>query len=293
MRMRAIEYLPGMASVIDRYDALLLDQWGVLHDGGQPYPGAIDCLARLWAAGKTVVILSNSGRTGEENARFIERMGFDRGLFSEVISAGDDARDAVLTSDDPFYRRLGKRCLVLARERDTDLVDGLGLEVVADVEKAEFLFALSIDAPHQSVRGWEAVMARAAARGLPMVCGNPDLAQVTPEGALLEAVGLLAVRYAELGGEVRSHGKPSPRIYETCLRRVSCPRERIVAVGDSLHHDVLGASGVGLASILVASGVHREELGIAFGETPDPARCAVLFEQAGAVPDHVVPSFRW
>jgi ribonucleotide monophosphatase NagD (HAD superfamily) len=90
--------------MIDRYDALVLDQWGVLHDDGQPYPGAIDCVTRLWVAGKTVVNLSNSGRSGEENARFIAGMGFDRGHFSAVISAGDDARDAALTSDDPFYR---------------------------------------------------------------------------------------------------------------------------------------------------------------------------------------------
>ena len=291
--MKATEYLQGMADVIDRYDALLLDQWGVLHDGGQPYPGAIDCLARLGAAGKIVVILSNSGRSGEENARLIVRMGINRGLFGEVVSAGDDARDAILTSADPFYRGLGRRCLVLARARDAHLVDGLGLEVVTDVEQAEFLFALSIDAPRQSVRGWEPVLIRAAARCLPMVCGNPDLAQVTPSGTLLEATGLLAVRYAELGGDVRSHGKPSPRIYETCLKRLTCPRERIVAIGDSLQHDVLGASGVGLASILVAGGVHREALGITFGESPDPARCAALFRQAGAVPDHVLPSFRW
>ncbi len=291
--MKATGYLQGVADVVDRYDALLLDQWGVLHDGVKPYPGAVDCLARLRAAGKAVVILSNSGRSGEENARFIVRMGIDRGLFGEVVSAGDDARDAILGSSDPFYRALGRRCLVLARERDTHLVDGLGLEVVTDVEQAEFLFALSIDAPRQSVRGWEPVLIRAAARGLPMVCGNPDLAQVTPAGTLLEATGLLAVRYAELGGAVRSHGKPSPRIYQTCLRRMTCPQERIVAIGDSLQHDVLGASGAGLASILVAGGVHREALGIAFGESPDPARCAALFAQAGAVPDHVVPSFRW
>ena len=291
--MKATDCLRGMADAIDRYDALLLDQWGVLHDGAQPYPGAVDCLERLRLAGKTVVILSNSGRSGEENARFLVRMGVERGLFGEVVSAGDDARDAILNSAEPFYRSLGRRCLVLARERDAHLADGLGLEVVTDVEHAEFLFALSIDAPRQSVRGWEPVLIRAAARGLPMVCGNPDLAQVTPSGTLLEATGLLAVRYAELGGAVRSHGKPSPRIYQTCLRRLTCPRERIVAVGDSLQHDVLGARGVGLASILVAGGVHRGTLGITFGESPDPTRCAALFAQAGAVPDHLVPSFRW
>jgi HAD superfamily hydrolase (TIGR01459 family) len=278
----APEYLPGLASVSDRYDALILDQWGVLHDGVAPYPGAVDCLARLRAAGRSVIVLSNSGRSGAENAQFLERMGIDRELFGEVLSAGDDARDA-----------LGKHCLLLARERDGHLVAELGLTVVTEVDEADFLLAMSMDTEHQSVRGWEPVLARAAARRLPMVCGNPDLVQVTPDGTVCEAVGMLAVRYSELGGEVRSHGKPSPRIYETCLRRLPCPRGRIVTVGDSLQHDVRGARGVGLASVFVAGGIHRNDLGIAFGKHPSSESCRALFAREGVTPDYVVPSLRW
>lgn len=291
--MASTEYLPGMARVIGRYDALIVDQWGVLHDGVTLYPGAVDCLRRLQAAGKAVLVLSNSGRTGAENARLLAEMGIDRTLFREVVSAGDDARDALLNSADPFYRQLGKRCLPLARERDAHLVAGLGLEVVDDVANADFLFALSLDAQEQSVEGWTPVLARAAARGLPMICGNPDLVQVMPDGTVRETVGMLAVRYAELGGEVRSHGKPASGIYEASLRRFACPRERVVAVGDSLHHDVCGARGVGLASVFVAGGIHREDLGITFGDSPDPGRCRRLFAREGATPDYVVPAFRW
>jgi len=278
---------------MDDYDAFLLDQWGVLHDGHRPYPGAIDCLRRIRAEHKAVVILSNSGRRGDENAQLLEAMGFERKLFDAVISAGDDARDAILHDQDPFYRGLGTRCLLLARPSDLDLARGLGRELVADVAQADFLLVLSIDAPHQSLAGWEPVLARAAARALPMVCGNPDFSRVARDGALFEAPGLLARRYQELGGEVRWHGKPYERIYHTCLRGLSCARARTAAVGDSLHHDVRGAAGVGLASVLVASGVHRAELGIAPGENPEPARCAQLYAQAGAAPDYLVSLFRW
>lgn len=283
----------GMAELMNSHDAFILDQWGVLHDGHTPYPGAIDCLQRMRTAGKAIVILSNSGKRGEDNARLIAQMGFARDLFDAVVCAGDDARDAILHDPDPFYRALGPRCLPIARTEDRQLADGLDRQLVTDVEQADFLFVLSMDAPVQSVALWEPTLQRAAQRRLPMVCGNPDLARVSAAGELLEAPGLLASRYAALGGDVRLHGKPSPRIYDTCLRALPYPRQRIAGIGDSLLHDVAGAAGVGLPSVFIASGVHRDALGIDCGQMPDPATCERLYTQAGAWPDYLVPSFRW
>ena len=85
----------GVAELAGRYDGFLLDQWGVLHDGAIAHEGAVACLEALRAAGKPVVILSNSGRSGAENARQLAKFGFARELYDEVISAGDDARDAL------------------------------------------------------------------------------------------------------------------------------------------------------------------------------------------------------
>jgi HAD superfamily hydrolase (TIGR01459 family) len=290
-------YLQGLRELAPACDALLLDQWGVLHDGHQAYPGAVDCLRRLRDAGKAVVILSNSGKSGEENARLIEAMGFGRELFDAVVSAGDDVRDAILSGDDGFHAGLGRRCLLLSREADRHVADGLGLEIITDLvdgpDRADFVLLMSMDAPAQSVSGWEPVLRRTAARRLPMVCGNPDLARVTRDGTLLEAPGLVARRYEEIGGEVRLHGKPDSRIYRTCLRRLPARAGRVVAIGDSLHHDILGANRAGLRSLLVAGGVHREELGCRFGELPDPALARALFERTGAVPDLVAPVFGW
>ncbi len=282
-----------MAGLMASHDAFIIDQWGVLHDGHSPYDGAIDCLRRVRAAGKAVAILSNTGKRGEDNARLMVDMGFTRDLFDAVVCAGDDARDAIMHDPDPFYRTLGPRCLPLARTEDRHLADGLGRQLVTDVEQADFLFVLSMDAPRQSVALWEPVLARAAARCLPMVCGNPDIARVSPSGQMFEAPGLLARRYAELGGAVRMHGKPNRRIYDSCLRALPFPRTRIAGIGDSLQHDVVGAVGAGLTSVFVACGVHRDALGIGFGQMPEPDRCERLYEQTGARPDYLISAFRW
>ena len=285
--------LGGMAELMYSHDAFIIDQWGVLHDGHAPYARAIDCLQRIRKAGKAVVMLSNSGKRGEDNARLVAKMGFARDLFDAVVCAGDDARDAVLHDPDPFYRTLGPRCMLMTRPEDGHLADELDRQQVDDVEQADFLLVLSMNAPVQSLALWEPTLVRAAARGLPMVCGNPDLARVSASGELFEAPGLLARRYAELGGAVRLHGKPSLRIYQTCLRALPYAHHRIACVGDSLLHDVVGAAGAGLPSVFVASGVHQEELGVAFGHTPDPTACERLYARFDARPDYLVPVFRW
>ena len=288
--LASVDALPAVA------DGLLLDQWGVLHDGHRPYPGAVAALQRLRRAGLRVVILSNSGRSGAENAGILHRMGFEPALFDAVVSAGDDARDAILRPDEPFHAALGRRCLLLARDSDAALADGLGREVLpatpAAVEQADFLLLMSLDAPRQSVAGWEPLLARAAARRLPMVCGNPDLDRVTPEGRLLEAPGRVAQRYAALGGPLRLHGKPHPRIYRHGLRLLAeqgVAAGRVVAVGDSLPHDIAGARAAGLRSVLVAGGVHAGRLAEL---TAADASARALFVEAGVVPDWIIASFR-
>ena len=61
--------LPGIESLIENFDVFFLDQYGVLHDGAAPYPGALQCLRMIRASGKRIVILSNSGKRAAENEK--------------------------------------------------------------------------------------------------------------------------------------------------------------------------------------------------------------------------------
>jgi len=277
--------LPGLAALADRFDGFLLDQWGVLHDGTNAYPHAHDCLIRLRDAGKRVVILSNSGRLSAYNAALMERIGFARDLFETVVSAGEDCRRALLTE----HRALGRRCYGIVRPQDAELLDGTGLVMVDDPAAAELILVVGTDLTHGLAEAYAPVLEAGLARGLPMICANPDFVRITATGPS-EAPGAIARAYQRRGGRVHWHGKPHPGIYRGCLERLApIPPGRILAVGDSLEHDIAGARGVGLASALVAGGIHAAEL----GTPPDPARLASLLAKAAVRPDFVVPIARW
>lgn len=277
-----------LAALMPRHDGFLLDQWGVLHDGIRPYPGAVAALEMLRQAGKRVIILSNSGRLGAENAVLLAKMGFAGELYDEVVSAGDDAREALAARDEPFHRALGRRCLLLARDGEAHLAEGLALDLVDDVAVADFILLMTMDPPRQSVAGWMGVLRTASERRLPMVCANPDLHRASPDGGLQEAPGLVARAYEQLGGTVRYHGKPQPRIYRTCLAKLGLDRSRVVAIGDSLEHDIAGAEAAGIDSVFIGGGIHRGEIGWN-GAAMDLASCLALFARFGRAPTYALP----
>jgi len=285
--------LDGVAGLAAGFDGYIVDQWGVLHDGARPYPGALDCLERLRAAGKRVVLLSNSGRREAENVRLMEAMGFPARLYERFVSAGEDAREAIVARATPFHARLGRRCLAFTRGGERAILEGIGLAFVDAVDDADFLAAIGIDSPQRTLADYEPALRAARARGLPMLCANPDLARFL-DGGLVEATGVLARRYEALGGEVYYHGKPWPAIYGTCLAALrGCVPARVIAVGDSIEHDILGASRAGLASAFVVGGIHAQELGVVHGGEPDPGAWRRFEEGAVARPDYRMPAFRW
>lgn len=285
--------LAGVAELATRFDGFILDQWGVLHDGTRPYPGALGCLERLRAAGKQVVVLTNSGRGESENLRLMAAMGFTARLFDRVISAGDSAREAIRARADSFHAGLGRRCLAFTREGDRSILEGLGLEFVAHPAQADFLAVIGIDSPQRTLADYAPDLLAARARALPMVCANPDLTRTHPTG-LVAAPGVLAQHYEQIGGEVFYHGKPHPAIYASCLEALrACAGGRVIAVGDSIEHDVLGAERAGLPSAFIASGIHAAALGAEAGRPPDPALWREFEQRAPARPDYLLAAFTW
>lgn len=277
---------PDVGSLAGGFDGFILDQWGVLHDGTRPYRGAAECLQRLHGAGKRLVVLSNSSKREAESLELMRAMGFDPACIERFVTAGEEARKALLSHP------LGTRCYAFTRGGDRSLLDGIGLEMVERIEDAEFLAVIGSDSPQRLAADYEPQLREGIARGLPMVCANPDTARFTPQG-LTEAQGVLALRYEALGGRVFFHGKPHPPIYRACLEALGCPAEKVVAIGDSIDHDVLGAARVGIRSALIPGGVHAEALGIAWGELPAPEAWRRFAASAPAQPDCLLAAFNW
>jgi HAD superfamily hydrolase (TIGR01459 family) len=287
-----VEIVRCMSALAGRYDGFILDQWGVLHDGTVPYEGAAECLQRLRAAGKRIVVLSNSSKREADNLQLMKRMGFDVSLLDRVVSAGEDARAALEARAEPFHRALGRRCFAFTRGGDRTLLEGIGLEFVDRVEDADFLAVVGSDSPRRSLADYEAELVAGIQRRLPMICANPDTARLTPQG-IIEGQGALALRYEALGGAVFYHGKPYPAIYKSCLAALRCPPEKVIAIGDSVDHDVLGASRVGIACALIPGGVHGAELGVSWGELPSAEAWRAFAAKAPAQPAYLLAAFNW
>lgn len=291
--MTDARFVAGLAALADRYDGFVLDQWGVLHDGLRPYPGVIQVLETLRSRGKPVVLLSNSGRRAALSRDRLRQIGFDPSLFTGVVTSGETAWQGFRERNAAPFDRLGHRCVLLTREGDLTVAQGVDLELVDAPEEAEFLFLSGVEPPPMTAEDYEPILERCLACRLPMLCTNPDLVAVTGE-ALTLAPGTLGQRYESAGGTVYYIGKPHPPVYGACRALLRHIRpEQILAVGDSLAHDVRGANAAGFAAAFVTEGIHRE----AFPpDLEEPARAAALErleQEHDAHADWVIPRLVW
>lgn len=288
--MTKTRFLDGIRSIADGYDLFLLDQWGVLHNGETLHDGARAAMQALRDAGKHIVLISNSSKRTDVSVANLERMGIERALYDTVITSGEIAWQAMKAGDDPYYAGLGKRCIMSTWGGDNSFLDGQDLEEVESVEDAEFVLLSGTSGADASV--YDGMLQAAAARDLPMLCLNRDMVSVDPTGRLIDCSGKVAQRYESFGGKVRYYGKPGRDIYEACLAAAPSA-ERPIAVGDSLHHDIAGADGMGIDSIFVTAGIHRFDLGVADGGCPDADAVAQLVGEYGVTPTFTMPSFVW
>jgi len=290
--MNEVRFCAGVAELADRYDHFLVDQWGVLHDGHTPYPGTVECLKRLRAAGKQVVLLSNSGKRTWVNRERLHDMGFDESLFDHVVTSGEATWRALSDRTDPFFRDLGQRCVLWSRYGDRSLLQELDLMVVG-VEHADFLL-LGGTEDKARIEDFTTALEVAAARDLPMVCANPDIVAVHPNQAFGIAPGAVARHYEELGGRVLYVGKPHRPIYALCLEAFGNPAPGdIIAIGDSVQHDIAGGIGVGMDTALNMAGIHGPDFDHAAGLDANRPLLDRLEAEFGHRPHWLLPQFRW
>lgn len=243
----------SLTELIARYDVFFVDQFGVLRDDQGAYPGAVEALLKLKDAGKTVVILSNSGRSGEYNAERFTRLGFSRESFDFFVTSGDTAY-AVL-SQQASYPQPGSRCLTISSGNDRNLADRLRMRSVDTSEEADLVIISGSEAEHIPMDTYRDLLKAAAARNIPAICTNPDTHKLF-HGATVPGAGSIARLYEAIGGEVRWFGKPYGDIYEQALQRIGNPmKNAVICVGDSIDHDILGASNACLDSVLVRTGI--------------------------------------
>jgi HAD superfamily hydrolase (TIGR01459 family) len=287
-----IPVLSGLGAIADRYDGFILDLWGVIHDGVEAYAGVPETLAALKAAGKRLIMLSNAPRRSTALIEQLDRFGIGRDLYDEVLSSGEAVYLELASRTDPSFGLLGRRIYHLGPERDRNVFAGLDY-AEATLDQADFVLNTGPVDLTETVADYQPVLDQATQRQLPMICANPDHV-VIRQGKRITCAGAIASHYADMGGLVIERGKPDPAIYDLALARLGIQdRTKVCAVGDALHTDIRGARQAGLDSVLVVGGIHADELGIAWGQMPDPARLAELARHHGETPTHAMARFAW
>jgi HAD superfamily hydrolase (TIGR01459 family) len=290
-------FLTGIRSLAERYDTFIVDLWGTLHNGIEAYPGAIDALARLEAAGKRVVLLSNAPRRAAAAEHTLAAVGIKPHHYGLLITAGEAAHTALRDRSDDWHRKLEGPCWHLGPTRDRSVFEGLDLDILEKPDGAGFCLVTGARLDLEVVDDYRRELDTALRRGLPMICANPDL--VVPVGdALVVCAGAFAADYAERGGDVFWHGKPHKPIYERVfagLEALGGPVDlaRTIAIGDALATDISGAIVAGIASGLLVGGVHAPELRLNWRGRPNKKALARLLEDSAAKPDYVLRRFAW
>ena len=220
MQRGGMREIAGLNEIAADYSALVLDLWGVVHDGVRPYPGVIDCLHRLRERSMQVVMLSNAPRRAAAAGQALENMGIDADYYQAIVTSGEVTRALLPGSGDPLLAGWGTRLWHLGPPRDRNLFEGLPLDEVP-LGEADFILNTGPDDERDPTdpTAFDAELTQAAARGLPMLCANPDL-EVVRGGKRIICAGLLAERYQAMGGAVVSVGKPDGLVYQRVFQHI-------------------------------------------------------------------------
>jgi HAD superfamily hydrolase (TIGR01459 family) len=217
---------------------MLIDQFGVIHDGQRLYPGTLNVMRELKVRDISVAVMTNSGKRAAANLERLVAMGLPREYFDVVISSGEAA----------YHRFKSKRAFLIGRDGEDYGFEGV--EFVEHPKDAEVILILGTNFPETSLDDYRRIFTGLT---LPAVCCNPDRLMLTP-GGLVPAPGAIATIYEEMGGSVSWIGKPYPEIYRYALKFL--PKSRsVLCIGDSAEHDVAGGRAVGLSTMLIMTGV--------------------------------------
>lgn len=285
-----MDFPAGLSALSDRYDVVLCDVWGVIHNGVENFPLACEALVKWGETQGPVVLISNSPRPSPDVVPQLDGLNVPRAAYSGFVTSGD-ATQALLRAQAP-----GK-VWKIGPGRDAPLYAGIEL-VDAGCEDADFISCTGLfDDENEVPEDYRDRLKVAADRGLLFICANPD--RVVQRGdKLIFCAGALADLYESLGGKVVMAGKPYGAMYDLALEKAAVllgrpvDRSRVLCIGDGVITDVKGAHDQKLACLFIAKGIHGETAVGPDGQLiPDAVHTLLDAEKVGAT--HAIGDLVW
>jgi HAD superfamily hydrolase (TIGR01459 family) len=250
--------LAGYSEIAGQFDLCLCDVWGVVHNGVAVFASAVEALVAMRARGTTVVLVTNAPRPNAQIEAQLAGLGVPRDAWDAIVTSGDVCRALI-------GARAGRPVFRIGPDRDLPLIAGLDAPETGP-EEADYVLCTGLfDDENETAETYAGLLAGFAARGLDLICANPDLV-VERGGRIVPCAGSVALAYEEIGGTAIYAGKPHRPIYEAALalaeakRGAPVARDRICAIGDAIRTDIAGADAFGATGIMVLAGIHAQDL---------------------------------
>ena len=293
---QTVRQISGLSEVSDCYDVILCDIWGVLHNGLASFAQASEALVSFRRRGGAVVLISNAPRPSSPIERQVLKLGVSPDAFDAVVTSGD-------VTIGLMEQQAGDQVLHIGPERDLTLFDAATQELGArprlvSLEDAEYVLCTGLRSDEtETVDDYQRELKAMLARGMAMICANPDIV-IHRGDALVYCAGALARRYEDLGGSVTYAGKPYGPIYDRALalaeraRGGRIDKSRVLAIGDGMKTDIQGAARAGLDALFVSGGIHRSLHKETLESPADPTELQRLYDENEVWPVAAIPVLR-
>ena len=238
--------IKGLSEIQSKYDAFFIDLWGVVHNGIELYPGAIDVMENLEKLKKRFVLISNAPRPSKSVEGYLLNLKMNKNFIKNIFTSGEAALQSLKKN---IY---GEKFYHIGPRRDNDLIKGMEKNKTS-LDKCDFILCTGLfENAEVSLDYYKDLLAQKT--NLKMICTNPDL--IVHRGDATEyCAGSVAMVFEKLGGKVIYFGKPHPEIYNFCIKK----KEKILAIGDNIRTDIKGANKMNFDSLLIMNGIHRNE----------------------------------
>jgi HAD superfamily hydrolase (TIGR01459 family) len=291
-----IRQIAGLSEISDRYDLILCDIWGVLHNGVASFAQASDALVSFRKGGGAVILISNAPRPSPPIARQVLKLGVSPDAFDAVVTSGD-------VTIGLMEQQSGDQVLHIGPERDLTLLDAVAeasgaRPKLVSLEDAQYALCTGLRNDEiETLDDYQSELQAMSIRGMAMICANPDIV-IHRGDTLIHCAGALARRYEELGGSVVYAGKPYTPIYDLALalaeqiRGASIEKPRVLAIGDGMRTDIIGAARAGLDVLFVTGGIHRSLHKETLDSPADPIELQKLYDENEVWPVAAIPVLR-
>lgn len=261
--------IQNLKDIEQKFEAILCDVWGVVHNGINAHKNAVDALTRFRQNNKIVILITNAPRPNQNVKMQLEKLNVAQNAYDDIITSGDVARELIEKNKNSVFH--------LGPERDKQIFNNINVKF-EDENNARCIVCTGLfDDENQKPQDYQKMFKEMIQRKCKMICANPDII-VERGDKIIWCAGALAQMFKEMGGEIEIAGKPYAPIYSQAKRKINeikgenVNENKILAIGDAIATDAKGAQNNQIQFLFHARGIHQNDYDI-----PDDAKSIEKF----------------